>query len=98
MCFSIVSLIATVPVSECRIPTLIVSSAAALCATFPNRNADTTVAYSQECRIVLICFLHRKVRIDPLNHAGRHTAPAGPKDALRQHSRREPHWENAMAP
>src|SRR5271163_4495333 len=62
----IVSLIAIVPDNECRIPILIVSSAAGLRATFPNRNVDTTVAYSQECRIVLICFLHRKVRTDPL--------------------------------
>ena len=51
--FRIVSLIAIVPDSECRMPILIVSSAAALSATLPSSNADATVAVKPRCRVSL---------------------------------------------
>jgi hypothetical protein len=55
--FKIVSLIAMVPDSECRIPILMVSWAAALCVAATHKKADAAMAQGHDIRVMLIRFL-----------------------------------------
>src|SRR5271170_3708358 len=107
--FRIVSLIAIVPESECKIPILMVSSAALLCAVLPRRSADATKvgatqagatqAGSQECRTVFIGSLRSKGGEQTRQAARVFTsAPAVGHHACRGGLNRDPQRKNAMAP